>query len=203
MVERGGGVGPRGLTLLEILFAMVLFVVVIASFAMVYPSGYHLNLRGYRENQSVELANAILQEVANKPFYSPPGTVSMGGSLFDLSSNLSLLNPGTPRGWAGECPRSGGLPVCGCSSTRAWTPQALCDFYARNPVLAKEYNYALPAPGGQGQGVQVTFLSDGDLSRLDDNPLVQVTVHLSWQEPSNTGPIPRTLTLRTFATYDR
>lgn len=184
-------VRTRGFSLLEILFSMVMFIIVISAFAMVFPSGYHLNLKSYRENQGVELANAILQEVATKPFESPPGGSSTGGSLQNLAQ------------WTGECTRSGSGPECGCSTAGQWTPQALCNFYQNNPDLASEYQYALPsATGNESAGITVNFLVPPGTG-TNDNGLAQITVHLIWNETDSGGVIRHDVTLSTFATYDR
>jgi len=172
----------RGFSLLEILISMLLFMIVFATFAMVFPSGFHLNLKSYRHNQSIDLADAILQEISNKPFYCSSNP-TLGDSL------------GTLKGWTSET---------------SWVPQALTNFRNNNPQLSKQYQYQLAAPNGisvqflsGGNPLGCGFPNNSNY----DNPLAQISVTLQWKEVGNGGagsiPTPRSVTLTSYVTYNR
>ncbi len=163
---------------------MVLFMVIIASFAMVFPSGYHLNLKTYRQNQAVDLADAILQEIISKPFSVGPGDLNTGDSLENLRSWTSA---------GGDC---GTAPGC-------WAPHALAQFVANNPAIEAQYHYTLPRASSNQPGIQVVFLNGGAPTLAGYNPLAQITVNLAWTDNSQGVLVPRLITVRGFATYDR
>jgi type II secretory pathway pseudopilin PulG len=194
----------KGFSLLEILIAMILFMIVIAAFAMAFPTGYRLNLKSYRENQAVELANAILQEIVAKPFEQKVNgqfDVATGDTIEALGGKI----PGSTA-WSGECPRNAGLPQCNCNNPGRWTPTALCNFYANNPSLAAEYQYSLPPGGASQPGIQVAILNwpnnaNSILGSVSNNSLARITVNLQWQEVEMRQP--KIITLTTFATNNR
>lgn len=167
----------KGFTFLEILFAMVFFMVIISTFAMVFPSGYHLNMQSYRENQAVRLADAILQEVASKPA-DPNGAVGIGDSLQNL------------QGWR---------------STADWTPQALTNFVTSWPNNGT--TVTLPPATSATPGIVVSCVpSDANCfnpNAKNDNPLVQITVNLAWISIANGVLTPRIITLTTYVTANR
>jgi prepilin-type N-terminal cleavage/methylation domain-containing protein len=87
----------RGLSLLEILIAMVLLSTVMMAFAMVFPSGYRLTLRNDNEAKAVKLAQAIIGEITNLPFRAPGDDFGAPGStirsLYDLQYYWSFNQP--------------------------------------------------------------------------------------------------------------
>jgi len=85
-----------GLSLLEILIAMVLLSTVMMAFAMVFPSGYRLTLRNDNEAKAVKLAQAIIGEISNLPMKLPGdenGAASTIRSLYDLDSYWTFSTP--------------------------------------------------------------------------------------------------------------
>ncbi|MCL4513203.1 MAG: type II secretion system GspH family protein [Candidatus Eremiobacteraeota bacterium] len=182
---------PKGLSLLEILFAMLILMMSVATFAMVFPSGYSLNSKTLREDQAVSLGQSILNEIARKPAYS--STRGIGDSLNNLLS------------WTNECP-----PDNQCANDE-WTPTALTQFEEQNPSLEKAYQYQLPSSNSKPPGIKILFLSGqtGGLgytlscAQPDTcNPTVEITINLEWQEPVNGGMIKKNMSLSTWTSYN-
>jgi len=184
---------------------MVVFMTIIASFAMVFPSGFHMNLKTYRHNQAIDLANAILQEMASKPMFPAPLTDHV------IGNSLQWMD-----GWTGTCaPTDDTNNNCGTT----WTPTALKNFVAANPTLAAkmfgstdtttQYSNALQSstatcpPPYQSMtcpGLQAAWLWGGVPNVPWDNQLVQISVNLTWNEPDSG---PQVMTLMTYVTGDK
>jgi prepilin-type N-terminal cleavage/methylation domain-containing protein len=58
----------RGMSLVEILVAIMIFCAVMMTFAMVFPSGYRLNLKSRNENTAAQLAHGIIEKIQNTEF---------------------------------------------------------------------------------------------------------------------------------------
>jgi prepilin-type N-terminal cleavage/methylation domain-containing protein len=71
----------KGLSLLEILMAVILLAMCIMATATVFPGGYKLNMSNRYANQATEYARGIMEEINARPF------VSLGVPGID---NLSL-----------------------------------------------------------------------------------------------------------------
>ncbi len=65
---RGRNGKPRGISILEIMFAFSLLTVVIIAFATVFPSGYRLNYSNLNQNRALGIANAVAEELRNVSF---------------------------------------------------------------------------------------------------------------------------------------
>ncbi len=85
-----------GLTLIEIMVTLVLLVLVIMSFAVVYPSGYRLHQKSRMSTEAAQAARSILNELKSLPLTDEAG----GMSLAYLASN----------GFVSSDPVSGGFP---------------------------------------------------------------------------------------------
>lgn len=85
------GKKSRGLSLLELLFAMSLMTVILVAFAAVYPSGYRLNRKSAKATLASKTAAAVAAEFLSLPFFDdrPPGS---SPPVFTLAS---LGDPGT------------------------------------------------------------------------------------------------------------
>ncbi len=188
---------PKGLSLLEILFAMLILMMSVATFAMVFPSGYSLNSKTLREDQAVSLGQSILNEIARKPVYS--STTGVGDSLNNLHS------------WTNECPPptpTNSNPPC---ANDEWTPTALAQFEIQNPSMEKSYQYQLPSSNSKPPGIKIHFLSGqkGGLGYILScaqpdtcNPMVEITINLEWREPVNGGMIEKNMSLSTWTSYN-
>lgn len=67
----------RGLSLLEIMISMVLLVVVITSFAVVYPSGFRLHRKARMSSDAAQAARTILNELKSLPLTDDSGGLSL------------------------------------------------------------------------------------------------------------------------------
>lgn len=87
----------RGLSLLEILISMALLVLVITSFAVIYPSGFRLHRKSRLNTDAAQAARAVLSELKSLPLTDESG----GLSLAYLATNgYSVSDPvvnGFPR----------------------------------------------------------------------------------------------------------
>lgn len=73
----------QGLTLLEIMVTMVLLVLVVTSFAVIYPSGFRLHRKSRLSTTAAQTARSVLNELKSLPLTSEDG----GLSLAYLASN--------------------------------------------------------------------------------------------------------------------
>lgn len=63
------GVGRRkGVTLLELLISIMLFGIVMMTFAMVFPGGYRLNLKNRNESKASKIAEGIIYKIQRLRF---------------------------------------------------------------------------------------------------------------------------------------
>jgi prepilin-type N-terminal cleavage/methylation domain-containing protein len=58
----------RGVTLVEVMVSIVIICTVMMTFAMVFPSGYRVNLKSKNENTAAKLANGIIDKIQNAEF---------------------------------------------------------------------------------------------------------------------------------------
>lgn len=58
----------KGVSLLEILVSLMLLCSVMMTFAMVFPSGYRLNLKNRMESKASKIANGIANKIQNVDF---------------------------------------------------------------------------------------------------------------------------------------
>lgn len=78
--------GERGLSLIEILMAIMVLTAAIMAVATVYPGGYKLNETNRYANQATEIARGIMEEICALPFITPAeATSNPTGSLGRLS----------------------------------------------------------------------------------------------------------------------
>lgn len=68
---------PRGLSLLEILISMMLLVLVITSFAVIYPSGFRLHRKSRMSTDAAQAARAVLNELKGLPLTDESGGLSL------------------------------------------------------------------------------------------------------------------------------
>lgn len=85
----------KGITLLEVLISLVLFMVTIMTFAMVFPSGYQLNSKLLRESRGVQVAQGVMEELNKIPIYDIGAASPTNPSLWYLRS-WNSLNSWTP-----------------------------------------------------------------------------------------------------------
>lgn len=71
------GTNSRGLSLLEVMFTMVLLVLVITSFAVIYPSGFRLHRKSRMSTEAAQTARSVLNELKNLPLTSEAGELSL------------------------------------------------------------------------------------------------------------------------------
>lgn len=67
----------RGLSLLEIMITMVLLLLVITSFATIYPSGFRLHRKSKMSTQAAQSARAVLNELKSLPITREDGGLSL------------------------------------------------------------------------------------------------------------------------------
>lgn len=110
----------KGLSLIEILISIVMIMLIIMTFAMVFPSGMRLNATNLRANRATEIANGVIEEIKNMPLCNQnlltPCPADFNGS--GVVKSLECLNTNWIRG--------GGLAY--------WRPSSLPqgDFYRLN-----------------------------------------------------------------------
>jgi len=75
-----------GFSLLEIIVTIILLTIVLMAMATVFPSGYRLNQKNRNTTRAAEIANGIMEEINNLPFYGAGNT-------------LQTLTSWTPRVW--------------------------------------------------------------------------------------------------------
>ena len=75
--RRPQGGSNRGLSLLEILISMVLLVLVITSFAVIYPSGFRLHRKSRLNTDAAQAARAVLNELKSLPLTDEAGGLSL------------------------------------------------------------------------------------------------------------------------------
>ncbi|MDQ7821893.1 MAG: type II secretion system protein [Candidatus Eremiobacteraeota bacterium] len=83
----------RGLSILEIIIAVILLAMVIMATACVYPGGYKLNETNKLANQATEIARGIAEEINMRPFY----TSNLSG--IDALSIWKLAIKNNTAGW--------------------------------------------------------------------------------------------------------
>ncbi len=66
--------GQKGVSLLELLISIMLFSLVMMTFAMVFPGGYRLNQKNRNEIQGVKIANGIIYRIQRLNFLGPATT---------------------------------------------------------------------------------------------------------------------------------
>jgi len=67
----------RGLSLLEVMITMVLLVLVITSFATIYPSGFRLHRKSRMSTQAAQAARGVLNEMKSLPITREDGGLSL------------------------------------------------------------------------------------------------------------------------------
>lgn len=75
--RRRRAASDRGLSLLEILISMVLLVLVITSFAVIYPSGFRLHRKSRMSTDAAQAARAVLSELKSLPLTDESGGLSL------------------------------------------------------------------------------------------------------------------------------
>lgn len=68
---------PRGLSLLEILISMALLVLVVTTFAVIYPSGYRLHRKSRMSTDAAQAARAVVSELKSLPLTDDAGGLSL------------------------------------------------------------------------------------------------------------------------------
>jgi type II secretory pathway pseudopilin PulG len=61
----------KGISLLELLISLILFGIVMITFAMVFPGGYRLSLKNRNESKATKIAEGIIYEVQKLNFLGP------------------------------------------------------------------------------------------------------------------------------------
>lgn len=67
----------HGLSLLEVMITMVLLVVVITSFATIYPSGYRLHRKSRLATDAAQTTRAVINELKSLPLTREDGGLSL------------------------------------------------------------------------------------------------------------------------------
>lgn len=67
----------RGLSLLEILISMALLVLVVTSFAVIYPSGFRLHRKSRMSTDAAQAARAVINELKSLPLTDESGGLSL------------------------------------------------------------------------------------------------------------------------------
>jgi prepilin-type N-terminal cleavage/methylation domain-containing protein len=67
----------QGLSLLEVMITMVLLVLVVTSFATIYPSGFRLHRKSRMATQAAQASRAVLNEMKNLPLTREDGGLSL------------------------------------------------------------------------------------------------------------------------------
>ncbi len=89
--------GIRGLSLLEVLLAMVLIVLVVTSFAVIYPSGFRLHRKNQVSTQASQAARTLLSELKSLPLTREDGGLSLAYLAINGYSESDSVLDGFPR----------------------------------------------------------------------------------------------------------
>lgn len=195
----------KGLTLLEILLAIVLLAMVIMATATVYPGGYKLNATNRYTNQATDYARGIIEEINMRPFSGPTGisptaieslslqTLNNGGSGWSYGVTESFLWPfhywpNSATDWQTNCP-------VGC-----WT-----NVNNTNPDGANYKFFYLPVgETGVPNGISVQFLPASSPSNPTDTIMAKIEVTVAWHEfRHDRTPITKYVTLTSWRTNNK
>jgi len=171
MAERKKRSNQKGLSLLEILMAVILLAMVIMATATVFPGGYKLNISNRYSNQATEYARGIMEEINARPFTSlgVPGIDNL--SLQNLSAwNYALSETNlwpfhfyaNATDWKANCP------------VRCWSAGADKFFFL--PELATS---APPAPRGIDI---VAYPGWGSIVPQTQARMAKIQVTVAWKE---------------------
>jgi prepilin-type N-terminal cleavage/methylation domain-containing protein len=58
----------KGVSLIELMVALLIFTTVMMTFAMAFPGGYRLNVKSRNENKAAQLANGVINKLQNMEF---------------------------------------------------------------------------------------------------------------------------------------
>lgn len=86
-----------GLSLLEVMITMVLLVLVVTSFATIYPSGFRLHRKSRMSNQAAQAARAVLSELKNLPLTREDGGLSLAYLAINGYSQSDPVLEGFPK----------------------------------------------------------------------------------------------------------
>lgn len=75
--DRNSRQPQRGLSLLEILISMALLVLVVTSFAVIYPSGFRLHRKSRMSTDAAQAARAVINELKGLPLTDESGGLSL------------------------------------------------------------------------------------------------------------------------------
>ncbi len=216
----------RGLSLLEILLAIILLSMVIMATATVYPGGYKLNASNKSASQATTIAQGILEEIKMRPFTEViVGADSEGYEYFsieEIAKNYRtdpVTNIYTKYEWPFHDHRF---------STDEWKYNCpvLCWYNTPNPdinaiITALRTNrksfFLAPYSNtiGVPPGIVVRGYGDGDDDPNDSDwqpiawpdvvspHMVKVQVSVSWIEYRNKQPIGRSVTLSSWVTQNK
>ena len=91
------GKRTAGLSLLEVMITMVLLVLVVTSFATIYPSGFRLHRKSRMSNQAAQAARAVLSELKNLPLTREDGGLSLAYLAINGYSQSDPVLEGFPK----------------------------------------------------------------------------------------------------------
>lgn len=212
----------RGLSLLEILLAIVLLAMVIMATATVYPGGFKLNATNKYASQATALAQAIVEEIKLRPFkeveVGTPDTFEYF-SIEELAQNYhngTIINmcahyrwPFHNESFADDATWHNNCPVI-CWETRT----SLDDMYrllkaGPQDFFLAEKNNTLGVPAG----IAVIGYGNGDLlydpgewtpDPVSHEPhIAKVQVTVSWVEMRNKLAVPKSVTISTWVTENK
>ena len=86
-----------GSSLLEVMITMVLLVLVVTSFATIYPSGFRLHRKSRMSNQAAQAARAVLSELKNLPLTREDGGLSLAYLAINGYSQSDPVLEGFPK----------------------------------------------------------------------------------------------------------
>lgn len=87
----------RGFSLLEVMLAMVLIVLVVTSFAVIYPSGFRLHRKNQMSTQASQSARTLLSELKSLPLTREDGGLSLAYLAMNGYSDSDTVTEGFPR----------------------------------------------------------------------------------------------------------
>ncbi len=93
------GLQKKGLSLLEVLVSMALLVLVLVSFAVIYPSGFRLHRKSQMSTDAAQAARSVLNELKSLPLTDEEGGLSLAyiaSNGFQSTDPLMTDFPKTP-----------------------------------------------------------------------------------------------------------
>jgi prepilin-type N-terminal cleavage/methylation domain-containing protein len=197
----------KGLSLLEILMAMIVITMVMMAVATVYPGGYKLNETNRLTSRATEIARGIVEEINARPIVGAEGVPSGNIDFLSLYSIRSQSQGGP--GWTPSVSQTYMWPYHYYMTVNEW--QENCPVYCwgagditepnKNDALNVRKFFYLPCNDPKApDGIIIEGITPAPdpwavplpAINLTDSRLVRIQVTVAWQEYRGTNPTPIT-----------